>query len=681
LSALRRIVEAELPLALELPLAQRARSFALEERVDITNVQTSVTLNGVPADMVGPLMRWSLLRSGNSAVTSSDKVTPVIYIGGVTPVAGEIDATVNPLIERFDLSGTGPVGIGLAWRGTLDDGEVLRIQPARQSLVVTADGIALSAVVTDANRGSDPAVNGPWAPVADMPPIAVTVMLQTADRAVWVAGDQQLWRFDGVSWQRFFEAQTLPDITCLCEYHQRLFVGTATGLLQFELYAEGGTLDVVTAADGSAINRISVLRNDELWLATASGPRRLVIAVDSTMTLQPALFAVATFAICDSGADRLFACETGLLRHDGVRDVWHIYVGEEEGELSNEWQQVTPDALPPIETLFLPRITDIAVTPDKSLWLATPVGLARYYARERGDLVFKTVLEAFPDIVTGAVNQLGVDERGMLYVAATNGWFRYDGRDLAQFDAGAQRWLQLGAADSLYTNSIESISRGAWRYDRARARWQQFDYRAQRFADAAPAVRSLGEPAVAQFLFAPSIIAHLGSGTGASFVATTALPLTDFVMRVKPDERVIASGGLVAIPSLPAGVSTWRYLQLEPAPLTVPTDLPWWSPEGRLVPPPEHAPIFPGRYRSDATLPDGRFDETIYAYNPCARVEMHYLSGPAVTVQVRLFKRDANDNIDPAIIDRVWAGINQVKPAGVPVLLAVEGSLAKGAKP
>jgi hypothetical protein len=58
---------------------------------------------------------------------------------------------------------------------------------------------------------------------------------------------------------------------------------------------------------------------------------------------------------------------------------------------------------------------------------------------------------------------------------------------------------------------------------------------------------------------------------------------------------------------------------------------------------------------------------------------MHYLSGPAVTVQVRLFMRNAEDHIDPAIIDRVWAGINQVKPAGVPVLLSVEGSLVKGA--
>jgi len=192
-------------------------------------------------------------------------------------------------------------------------------------------------------------------------------------------------------------------------------------------------------------------------------------------------------------------------------------------------------------------------------------------------------------------------------------------------------------------------------------------------------VRASNQTAVTQCLFAPSIVAHIGTGIGATFAATTAVPLTDFVMRVKPNEQVVLTGGLVAIPELPAGVSTWRYLQLEPDTVTVPADLPWWSPEGRLVPPPEHAPVYPGRYRNDASLPDGRFDESVYAYNPCAHVAMHYLSGPAVTVQVRLFMRSADDHIDPAIIDRVWAGINQVKPAGVPVLLSVEGSLVKGA--
>jgi len=53
----------------------------------------------------------------------------------------------------------------------------------------------------------------------------------------------------------------------------------------------------------------------------------------------------------------------------------------------------------------------------------------------------------------------------------------------------ANNTTQLGEAASIYSNDIEAISRGAWRYDRTRSRWQQFDYGAQRFADSAFAAR------------------------------------------------------------------------------------------------------------------------------------------------------------------------------------------------
>jgi len=46
-------------------------------------------------------------------------------------------------------------------------------------------------------------------------------------------------------------------------------------------------------------------------------------------------------------------------------------------------------------------------------------------------------------------------------------------------------------------------------------------------------------------------------------------------------------------------------------------------------------------------------------------------------VQVRLFKR-AGQDIDPAITDRVWAGLQRAKGAGIPVALLVEGDLIHG---
>ena len=53
-------------------------------------------------------------------------------------------------------------------------------------------------------------------------------------------------------------------------------------------------------------------------------------------------------------------------------------------------------------------------------------------------------------------------------------------------------------------------------------------------------------------------------------------------------------------------------------------------------------------------------------------------NGRAVSVLVRLFKRNVGEAIDPAIIDRVWQGIERVRPAAVDVRLAVEGQIVRG---
>jgi hypothetical protein len=107
------------------------------------------------------------------------------------------------------------------------------------------------------------------------------------------------------------------------------------------------------------------------------------------------------------------------------------------------------------------------------------------------------------------------------------------------------------------------------------------------------------------------------------------------------------------------------------------TDLPWWSVEGRLVPPPDHDAPYPGRFHHLNALPF-QLDEMVFAYNPAAKIKLQWANKKPLQVIVRLLKRDDNDVIDPAIIDRVWKGINQVRPAGVQVLLAVEGNIVRG---
>jgi len=59
-------------------------------------------------------------------------------------------------------------------------------------------------------------------------------------------------------------------------------------------------------------------------------------------------------------------------------------------------------------------------------------------------------------------------------------------------------------------------------------------------------------------------------------------------------------------------------------------------------------------------------------------VWMDWPALPRMGVQVRLFQR-GGQQVDPAITDRVWAGLQRAKAAGVPLALLVEGDLIHGA--
>ena len=49
-----------------------------------------------------------------------------------------------------------------------------------------------------------------------------------------------------------------------------------------------------------------------------------------------------------------------------------------------------------------------------------------------------------------------------------------------------------------------------------------------------------------------------------------------------------------------------------------------------------------------------------------------------LTVLARLRLRRGESAMDPAVLERVWEGIRQVRPAGVRALLAVEETIVRG---
>jgi hypothetical protein len=163
-------------------------------------------------------------------------------------------------------------------------------------------------------------------------------------------------------------------------------------------------------------------------------------------------------------------------------------------------------------------------------------------------------------------------------------------------------------------------------------------------------------------------------------------------MRVKPTEERIVDGGIPAVPRLPRGTSTWRYLSLEAPSLTPLPAGPAWTCEGRWLPPPAgvSAP-YPGRYRDDGPSvlkglspikklgpPESRFDRVVFAYEGVAAVWFQWGARQAFSALVRLQRRNDGENIHPAVLDRVWQAIQRVRPAGVRVLLAVEDDIVRG---
>jgi hypothetical protein len=311
--------------------------------------------------------------------------------------------------------------------------------------------------------------------------------------------------------------------------------------------------------------------------------------------------------------------------------------------------------------------------PDASLWIGTEQGLARYVARQARGLAYTTALEAFPDLGTGPVHGIAEDARGFVWFATDRGALRYDGRDLWQFQSEAG-WVQLGRADQVYGETVSP--RGSWRFARASGQWQRLQTSAvpPAWIPFTQEPRTADEPTVHCLAWTDEAVADLvGEGD------PEAVDDADLVVRYKPTETRIVDGGIPAIPRLPAGPSTWRYLALEREETAEPEVRPAWTREGRLLPPPpDRDAALPGRFDLAPPPPESQFDEAVFAYRPAARVRFEWRARRPLSVIARLSKRTADEHLEPAVLDRVFQGLEQVRPAGVNTALAVEDEIVRG---
>jgi hypothetical protein len=671
--AMRRITEAQLPIDVDAAPEQQDRPFSIEEFAALTTSTLAVELPGQPTDYVGPLMHWpvtndGLLPAAPTVVVTSPSADELVQVDADgDPVFA---ATATPLLELYR---GGALRIGLAYSGTVPPSKTLRIQPAHDSWLAVDAGI----LTASAGPGEDPTAPGPWKASQDGPGDPVPALLGTGENALWAGlGTGELWRFDG-AWTTALSGQ--PPIRCLAEDGLDLLLGTETAFVRVPRFPEGAFTAAPGPGDGRAVNALLHAADGTWWIGTSKG----LSSLKTDDSLKDTKLTAEVKALAQDSTGAIYAGgDFGLVAYRPDTDEWWLYSGEAFSDEVSEWLALDPAKLDDSH-VFLPSVTSVLRARDGALWIGTAQGLARYVARgEGGPVAFRTQLEAFPDLCPGVVSALAEDERGLLWAATDRGVFRFDGRDVFQFQTSAKNWVQFGRADSIYPPAADPRPRGAWRFRRAGAAWERFDDSLASpdwVAFSGAARTKATEKAVYGVAFTDSLAADIVDAIQIDFkvsgTSTTVDP-SQFVSRVKldGDTRVVA-GGIPALPRLPAGTSEWRYLSLEPGDATLPASRPAWTIEGRLLPADAKAPDpEPGRY--DQGLPEpldeeSEFDEAVFAFPPAARVGFAWDPKHPLSVEVRLGSRGPNDSIDPAALDRVFDGMRQVRPAGVRAVLAV----------
>jgi hypothetical protein len=119
--ALRRMTEAQLPVDKDAPAGQRDRPFWIEEFPPSPDAETLTVHDLIaPVNLVGPLMRWELNHDG------LEPAPPTIYIEGLPPQLGLVDAAINPSIELYQAQFP---RLAIAYAGTVAPGQTLRLRP------------------------------------------------------------------------------------------------------------------------------------------------------------------------------------------------------------------------------------------------------------------------------------------------------------------------------------------------------------------------------------------------------------------------------------------------------------------------------------------------------------------------------------------------------------------------
>lgn len=291
----------------------------------------------------------------------------------------------------------------------------------------------------DPERAAGEFARRAWQTDSGLPQNTVHAVAQTGDGYVWVATEEGLARFDGLSF-KIFDRQNTPalrsnDVRALLVAGKAgdvLWVCTAAGATRLS----NGEWRTYTSADGLASDDVASAYEDRegaIWFATSGGLSRYAVDKFTSFTTRDGLAGGGVLAVSE---------DTG----DPAGNVW---VGTDEG--LSRIRAAVPRSEVTTAASWPRGVTSIAHGADGCLWLGTPAGLACL----RGDDVVKTYTTA-DGLPNDRVIALRRGSGGDLWVGTAAGLARMRGGRFETFK-GEDDGLSDGIILSIFEDAEGSL--------------------------------------------------------------------------------------------------------------------------------------------------------------------------------------------------------------------------------
>jgi ligand-binding sensor domain-containing protein/signal transduction histidine kinase len=271
-----------------------------------------------------------------------------------------------------------------------------------------------------------------WQTENGLPQNSVHSIIQTRDGYIWVATEEGLARFDGLSFA-VFDKQNTPqlksnDVRSILEGRDgALWLSTAAGLVR--LFK--GEATAFTTAEGLPSDDVEVAYEDragDLWVGTAAGLSRYHGGAFQNFTTRDGLAGNSVQALFEDGDGALWVGTTGGLSR--FKEGQFVSFGDAEG-LAGGVEAIEQGA-------------------DGCLWLGTSEGLSCYK-----DGRFKNY-NARDGLPNERVISLRADRAGGLWVGTAGGLSRFDGNRFETFNHSD------ALADTIVLSVFEDAEGSLW---------------------------------------------------------------------------------------------------------------------------------------------------------------------------------------------------------------------------